>query len=101
MEPFAAEPMETLESVDAALSAGRSPRIIAADVALPQLPQVRLEADAAVRLGHGQAVSAGAGLGAGRVRLYDPAGRFLGIGESDGAGMVRPRRLFVHFSCPP
>jgi tRNA pseudouridine55 synthase len=101
VEPFAGEPMETLESVDAALSAGRSPRIIAADLALPHLPQVKLETDAAVRLGHGQAVSAAAGLGAGRVRLYDAAGGFMGIGESDGAGMVRPRRLFVHFSCSP
>jgi hypothetical protein len=27
------------------------------------------------------------------VRLYDEAGRFLGIGMADGAGAVRPRRL--------
>jgi hypothetical protein len=31
---------------------------------------------------------------AGRVRLYDPEAVFIGIGESDGAGGVRPKRLF-------
>jgi len=43
---------------------------------------------------HGQAVSAGECGTAGRVRLYDAAGAFIGIGESDGAGNVRPKRLF-------
>jgi hypothetical protein len=28
------------------------------------------------------------------VRLYDAAGVFIGIGESDGTGNVRPKRLF-------
>jgi tRNA pseudouridine55 synthase len=95
VEPFADEVMETLESVDAALSAGRSPRILAADQALLHLPEVRLDGPAALRLGHGQSVAADPQIPAGRVRLYDPAGEFLGMGESDGAGTVRPRRLFV------
>jgi len=95
VEPFGNEPMETLESVDAALSAGRLPRILAADQALPHLSAFRLDAAGAVRIGHGQSVSAHESVRAGRVRLYDPAGQFLGIGESDGAGTVRPRRLFV------
>jgi hypothetical protein len=29
------------------------------------------------------------------VRLYDEAGRFLGMGEANAQGEVRPRRLFV------
>jgi len=31
--------------------------------------------------------------GAAAVRLYDEAGTFLGFGEADGRGAVRPRRL--------
>ena len=27
------------------------------------------------------------------VRLYDEAGTFLGLGDADGRGAVRPRRL--------
>ena len=31
----------------------------------------------------------------GSVRLYDESGSFFGMGVADGAGQVRPRRLFV------
>lgn len=100
VEPFADEAMETLESVETAVTAGQLPRILPAERALPHLPEVRLDPAAAVRIGQGQSVPV-ADVRAGRVKLYDPAGRFLGIGEADGAGTVRPRRLFVHFSCSP
>jgi Pseudouridine synthase II TruB, C-terminal len=63
---------------------------------------VRLSSLEVSRLMHGQAVpiapadAADLGVsGAARIRLYDEAGRFLGIGESDGGGRVQPRRLFV------
>ena len=46
------------------------------------------------RICHGQEVVLVRSPAPGRVRLYDAAGRFLGIGESDGRGLVRPRRLF-------
>jgi tRNA pseudouridine55 synthase len=95
VEPFTGEPMETLESIDAALSAGRAPRILAADQALLHLAAVRVDAGGAVRIGHGQAIAVAAEVRPGRVRLYDQDGHFLGLGESDGAGCVRPRRLFV------
>jgi tRNA pseudouridine55 synthase len=95
VEPFASEPMETLESVDAALSARGRPRILAADQGLPHLAEFRLDGPAALRIGHGQSVAADPAVKAGRVRLYDPDGQFVGIGEADGAGTVRPRRLFV------
>jgi hypothetical protein len=29
-------------------------------------------------------------------RLYDPQGRFLGLGASDGGGLLKARRLFAH-----
>jgi tRNA pseudouridine55 synthase len=95
VEPFAAEPMETLDSVMDALQQGRSPRVLSADWPLGHLPKVSLSGAAVTRLMHGQAVAIDAALDAPRIRLYDEAGRFMGIGEGDGHGSVQPRRLFV------
>jgi tRNA pseudouridine55 synthase len=110
VEPFGAEPMETLESIALAREQGRWPRVLPADWPLGHLPRISLNAAQAVRLLHGQAVPIAVGYAAARagfdaqpcaptaaarIRLYDEAGRFLGIGESDGRGSVQPRRLFV------
>jgi len=95
VEPFEGESMETLDSVAAARQAGAWPRILPPDQPLGHLSAISLELTDAMRLRHGQAVTVPAtGLPC-RVRLYDEAGRFLGIGESDGLGSVQPRRLFV------
>jgi tRNA pseudouridine55 synthase len=91
--PFAGAPMETLESVAAAVAAGALPNILPADAPLQHLTAVKLDSQAAARMLHGQAITY-AGSDAGRVRLYDGSGAFIGIGEADGAGNVRPRRLF-------
>jgi tRNA pseudouridine55 synthase len=88
VEPFATEPMESLESI------ARGPRILPADRGVEHLPAVRLSIDSAGRLMHGQAVALEIEIVAGRVRLYDQKGQFLGIGEAS-AGLVRPRRLFA------
>jgi len=95
VEPFDAAPMETLESIARALEAGSLPTILAADVPLQHMVAVHLDASLTDKMLHGQPVTAGDCGSPGRVRLYDAAGTFLGIGESDGAGVVRPRRLFV------
>src|SRR5690348_13469376 len=100
VEPFEGEAMETLESISQAVSSGGKPRILAADAPLGHLAPVELDEEAARRLLHGQTVQAVAGRGGAdaagvRLRIYDPAGRFLGLGESDGTGGVRPRRLFA------
>lgn len=95
VEPFDNEPMETLESVMDALQQGRSPRVLPADWPLGHLPRVSLSGVLVTRLMHGQAVPVGEALDAPRIRLYDEAGRFLGIGTGDGHGSVQPRRLFV------
>jgi tRNA pseudouridine55 synthase len=88
VEPFQNEPMQTLETVAAAQL-----RILPADWPLAHLPAVPLDAAATARMLHGQAVDGG--IVPGTVRLYDDAGSFMGIGEADGRGTVRPRRLFV------
>jgi tRNA pseudouridine55 synthase len=95
VEPFETEPMETLESVTQAREHGGWPRVLPADWPLGHLPKVSLTAAQAARLMQGQAVSANAACVSDRVRLYDEAGRFLGIGATDEHGTVRPRRLFV------
>ena len=112
VEPFEAQPMETLESVAQAREQGGWPRVLPADWPLGHLPKVSLAGAEVTRLMHGQPVSiagsaTNAAVGAAdRVRLYDEAGQFLGIGASDGHGTVRPRRLFsglqgLPFAGPP
>jgi len=94
VEPFVSEPMYTLADIAALRAAGDWPAVLPADFALRHLAAVCLDPAATERLLHGQTVAAAAEV-SGRVRLYDDAARFLGIGETDGHGHVRPRRLFV------
>src|SRR5437763_2603686 len=92
VEPFEKEPMHTLESVAAMRARGDWPRLLSSDWPLGHLSAVRLTASEARRLLSGQSVMAEVA-GAAAVRLYDEAGTFLGLGEADGRGAVRPRRL--------
>jgi tRNA pseudouridine55 synthase len=94
VEPFDNAPMETLESIASAIEAGGRPVILPADAPLQHMAAVRLDSTATAKILHGQPVLAGECGTAGRVRLYDAQGAFIGIGESDGAGGVRPKRLF-------
>jgi tRNA pseudouridine55 synthase len=96
VEPFQHEPMQTLETVAGAVTPELvgALRILPADWPLAHLPSVSLDAPATARILHGQTVDGG--IVPGTVRLYDDAGQFLGIGEADGRGAVRPRRLFVY-----
>ncbi len=93
VEPFRESPMETLESIAEAVAAGRLPRILPPDAPLQHLPAVELDSRQTDQVRHGQKALCGEGI-SGRVRLYDAAGTFIGIGEATG-GQVQPRRLFV------
>jgi tRNA pseudouridine55 synthase len=92
VEPFEAEPMQTLEALTELARAAGGVSLLPADYPLQHLPAVSVGAAEAARIFKGQAVSAAAP-GAGRVRLYGPGDRFLGLGLADGAGTVRPKRL--------
>jgi tRNA pseudouridine55 synthase len=94
VEPFERAAMETLESLAEGLASGREPVMIAPDAPLQHLVAVHLDQRATGQVLHGQAVFADDHGTSGRVRLYDNVGTFLGIGEADGVGGVRPRRLF-------
>lgn len=65
------------------------------DALVAGLPRVDLDAAASAALCQGQVVGAGLAFASGRVRLYDNAGAFLGVGEIQGPGRVAPRRLLV------
>lgn len=94
VEPFEREPMQTLEAVT--LAAGQAAvTLLPPDRPLEHLPAASLEPWQADRIGHGQAVVLVRSPPPGRVRLYGAGRRFLGLGESDGRGEVRPRRLFT------
>lgn len=98
VEPFEHEPMVTLEALEQDCAAGSRPTLLAVDFPLRHLRAVTLRGACLERLLHGQAVGATldplppAG-GTLRVRIYDEAGRFLGIGIADASGVVQPRRL--------
>jgi tRNA pseudouridine55 synthase len=94
VEPFQEQPMQTLEAVTGSCEDGRGPTLLAPDLPLAHLPAAELQAWQSERIGHGQEIVLVHSLPAGRVRLYDAGRRFLGIGESDGRGAIRPRRLF-------
>lgn len=93
VEPFETERMQTLEAVTLACEAGRL-ELLPPDRPLEHLPAVALEPSQADRIGHGQEVVLLRSPPPGRVRLYGADRRFLGLGESDGRGGIRPRRLF-------
>jgi tRNA pseudouridine55 synthase len=93
VEPFAGEAMASLDQLEAAKQPLASWPLLPADRALMHLPALRLSAAAVQALLHGQPVHGAAG-GAALWRLYGADERFLGLGESDAADSLRPRRLF-------
>lgn len=92
VEPFAAGAMLTPEAVEAAARAGTL-ELLPMDAPLRHLPAVALGAADAARLLHGQSVFVAGAQPAERVRLYDPAARFLGLGRVEAGSRVCPRRL--------
>jgi tRNA pseudouridine55 synthase len=92
VEPFAGAAMHTLDALEAAAAGGQCPELLTCDAPLQHLPEITLSAVDAQRILMGQRVFA-EGAAAPRVRLYAPGGVFLGLGESDGAGGLEPRRL--------
>lgn len=88
--------LQTLE--DAAAEAGPQALehwLLPADRALADRPEVRFDAASSRFLRQGQPVFVPGMREVGPLRLYDPQGRFLGVGELQDDGRVAPRRLFV------
>lgn len=95
---FDSSDMVTLAEATRLAEAGElAGRLAPADRALAGWPECRVAGEDAARFGSGQPVAA-AGLAgakpAAMFRVYDTAGRFLGVGEATGEGRVAPRRIF-------
>jgi len=94
--PFRDMPMLSLEEALAGASASEGFVLLGPDAALQALPQARLTGAQMATLRHGQAVRQPAepdpAIGQ-RVRVYGPAGEFVGLAEARPDGWLQPRRL--------
>jgi tRNA pseudouridine55 synthase len=93
VEPFADEPMHTLESLHARAEAHEPLPLLPLDWPLQHLPALHLSADEAERFAKGQKILSARTVATGRLRIY-AEGRLVGLGETDPAGTLQPRRVF-------
>lgn len=82
----------TLDQLVALSEAERAMCLLPSDALLQSLPAVSLDETASARFCHGNPVQIGVGEVSGKCRVYG-ADRLLGIGEADGSGSVKPKRL--------
>jgi tRNA pseudouridine55 synthase len=82
----------SLEQLAALSESERADRLLPPDALLQSLPRVSLDESASIRFCHGNPVQIGSGEVAGKCRVYD-ANRLLGLGDADGFGSVKPKRL--------
>ncbi|NUS59781.1 MAG: tRNA pseudouridine(55) synthase TruB, partial [Lysobacter sp.] len=97
VDPFREPRLWTLEALQEL--ADRGERMLDAcllpiEAGMASWPGLRVSDAQAQRLARGQSV-AGAASTPGSVALYDEAGRALGLGAVDEAGILRPQRLFT------
>jgi len=94
--PFPGAAMVTLDALEAASAESLDGYLQPVDAALADWPAAEVELGAAERFLQGQQVPADYSAREGPLRVYDRAGRFLGVGEIPFPGAVRPRRVFTH-----
>lgn len=85
----------TLAELEAMSEAQRDARLLPADALIAVLPELRLEAEAAWQIGHGQAVWLPRLQLGMQHRIYAPDGRFLGVAEVNTEGKLAPKRLLA------
>jgi tRNA pseudouridine55 synthase len=100
VEPFRPQPMVSLEAVEAWAARcegdGALPDwLLPVDAAFPSLPRLDLDSVASLYLRQGRTLPLELPTGAAQARVYDPAGRFLGLVEQAPGGGLRVARLFV------
>jgi len=96
VEPFGAFPMVTLEQLQAARDhGGLQDFLLPVDAGLPEWPRVDLDSIQHGKFMHGNhfVFSAG-GLQTGKVRVYGPEGRLLGLADLSAEGILQPARVF-------
>lgn len=85
----------TVAQLEAMSLEQRDAFLLPPDVLVRDFPAVSLDRESAYYLGRGQSVWKAGRIPHGLLRLYEEAGRFLGLGELDEDGKVAPRRLVV------
>jgi tRNA pseudouridine55 synthase len=95
VDPFGDLSMFTLDTLSAEPPEQLAARLLPVDTAFADLPRVDVDAAAEQNLLLGRTVSGQVEAPAGEVRLHGVAGRFLGLGEGQPGGRVKPARLFV------
>ena len=96
IDPFRNPRMWTFAELEALAARGESSLeacLLPLESGMDAWPRVDVDAAAAARLSHGQGTGDVAGM-QGEVAIFGPDGRALGLGTRDGAGGLRPRRLF-------
>ena len=83
---------EALETLGLAASRGR---LLAPEVLVADLPRIDATPEEAAHFTHGRRVPRHAGEGDAQVAVFDPHGRFLGVGLWAGAQGIAPLRLMV------
>ncbi|MGH8262458.1 MAG: tRNA pseudouridine(55) synthase TruB [Steroidobacteraceae bacterium] len=95
VEPFAGEPMQTLDSLEARAATepqGLAGLLLPIERGLAGREEIELDFERALRLAQGQIVAVQGHSGP-RV-VFGPGRRLLGLGEVAEDGWLRPRRLF-------
>lgn len=93
VEPFQERDMLTLQALEAAAGEGAADGLLRpVEDGLADWPAVELDDEDADRFSHGNPVGAGSGE-AGLVRVYNSAGRLLGIGEITAGKLLKPKRI--------
>ena len=92
---FGLDCAHTLEDLEAMQPAERDTRLLPVDALLQDLPELRLQAADAARFLQGQAVP-GQARPQCRMRVYGADGILLGVGETDAAGTIAPKRVIAN-----
>ena len=89
---FSLDAAHTLPELEAMDSKQRDACLWSPDSLVQELPMLELDAEHAARIAQGQRLALDCGLPDGRVRLYDEAGRFMGVADLAGRRLA-PYRL--------
>ncbi len=92
--PFHVDAAVSFEALDALERDQARSLLLPPDRALEHLPGVHLDADQTRRARHGQTIAGLSEVHEGSVRIYGED-TFIGIGEMDGQGRLRPKRLLA------
>ena len=94
VSPFGQHPIYTLEALEALAEASELATILLPiDAAIPHWPMMDLTAEETQRLCNGIKVDHANVPDSDGIRLYDPQGKFLGIGQRHESGQLAAKRL--------